>query len=231
MDKMYEEGFDLINCNDGNYYIVPNAGYYYDYLNNDTCYNLPINTIGNVTIPAGDEQMIGGAFAVWNDMTDYLNNGVSEYDVYDRINEPMALFGAKLWGKGDMNTNQALDLSKKLNDAPQTNFGYETAKDSEGAIVNYPMDDKTDYSVNKHNLTEGKNASIENVDGKNALKLNGKESYMNTEVGTAGLGNDLRVKVKRTSDSTDEQILLKAVTEVLKRYRKRQEKSVSKRKL
>ena len=32
MDKMYEDGFDLINCNDGNYYIVPNAGYYYDYL-------------------------------------------------------------------------------------------------------------------------------------------------------------------------------------------------------
>ena len=30
MDKMYEDGFDLINCNDGNYYIVPNAGYYYD---------------------------------------------------------------------------------------------------------------------------------------------------------------------------------------------------------
>lgn len=36
MDKMYEQGFDLINCNDGNYYIVPNAGYYYDYLNNST---------------------------------------------------------------------------------------------------------------------------------------------------------------------------------------------------
>lgn len=210
MDKMYEEGFDLINCNDGNYYIVPNAGYYYDYLNNDTCYNLPINTIGNVTIPAGDEQMIGGAFAVWNDMTDYLNNGVSEYDVYDRINEPMALFGAKLWGKGDMNTNQALDLSKKLNDAPQTNFGYETAKDSEGIIANYPMNDKTDFSANKHNLTDGKNATMKNVDGKSALKLNGKESYMNTGIGTVGLGNDFRVKVKRTSDSTDEQILFES---------------------
>ena len=72
MDKMYEEGFDLINCNDGNYYIVPAAGYYYDYLNNGTMYNLNINTIGGVTVPAGDKQMIGGAFAVWNDMTDYL---------------------------------------------------------------------------------------------------------------------------------------------------------------
>lgn len=210
MDKMYEEGFDLINCNDGNYYIVPNAGYYYDYLSNETCYNLAINTIGGVTIPAGDEQMIGGAFAVWNDMTDYLNNGISEYDVYDRIKEPIALFGAKLWGKGDMNTNQALDLSKQLNDAPQTNFGYETAKDKEGAIANYPMDDKSDYSANKHNLVDGKNVEITNVDGKSALKLNGKESYINTGVGTVGLGNDLRVKVKRTSESVDEQVLFES---------------------
>lgn len=210
MNQMYNEGFDLINCNDGNYYVVPNAGYYYDYLNNNVLYDLAINTIGNTTIPAGDKQMIGGAFAVWNDMTDYLDNGVSEYDVYDRINEPIALFGAKLWGKGNMNMNEALSLSKQISDAPQTNFAYETATDSEGAIVNYPMDDKADYSANKHNLADGKNAEITNVDGKSALKLNGKESYMNTEVGTVGLGNDLRVKVKRTSENTDEQVLFES---------------------
>ena len=210
MNQMYNEGFDLINCNDGNYYVVPNAGYYYDYLNNNVLYDLAINTIGNTTIPAGDKQMIGGAFAVWNDMTDYLDNGVSEYDVYDRIKEPIALFGAKLWGKGNMNMNEALSLSKQISDAPQTNFAYETATDSEGAIVNYPMDDKADYSANKHNLADGKNAEITNVDGKSALKLNGKESYMNTEVGTVGLGNDLRVKVKRTSENTDEQVLFES---------------------
>ncbi len=50
MDEMYEQGYDLINCNDGNYYVVPNAGYYYDYLNDNTLYNLDINTIGGVTI-------------------------------------------------------------------------------------------------------------------------------------------------------------------------------------
>ena len=72
------------------------------------------------------------------------------------------------------------------------------------------MDDKADYSANKHNLADGKNAEITNVDGKSALKLNGKESYMNTEVGTVGLGNDLRVKVKRTSESTDEQVLFES---------------------
>ena len=92
MDQMYEEGFDLINCNDGNYYIVPNAGYYYDYLNDGVMYNQIINSIGGVTIPAGDDQMIGGAFAVWNDMVDLQDNGVSEWDIYDRIKKPMALF-------------------------------------------------------------------------------------------------------------------------------------------
>ena len=44
MNQMYNEGFDLINCNDGNYYVVPNAGYYYDYLNNNVLYDLAINS-------------------------------------------------------------------------------------------------------------------------------------------------------------------------------------------
>ncbi|URW88918.1 family 20 glycosylhydrolase [[Ruminococcus] torques] len=114
MDKMYEQGYDLINCNDGNYYIVPNAGYYYDYLNEDTLYNLAINSIGGVTIPAGDKQMIGGAIAVWNDMTDYLENGVSEYDVYDRIDNEIALFGAKLWGKGNKDLSAAKKIMRRL---------------------------------------------------------------------------------------------------------------------
>lgn len=40
-------------------------------------------------------------------MTDYLNNGITEYDVYDRIQASAALFGAKLWGKGSLTQSQA----------------------------------------------------------------------------------------------------------------------------
>ena len=29
--------------------------------------------------------MLGGLIAVWNGMTDYLENGIGEYDVYDRL--------------------------------------------------------------------------------------------------------------------------------------------------
>ena len=140
MDQMYEQGYDLINCNDAQYYIVPNAGYYYDYLNSNILYNQAINSISGVTIPAGDEQMLGGAIAVWNDMTDYLENGISEYDVYDRLQNAIPLFGAKLWGKGDKTLDQANSLRTTLGDAPGTNFGYEAAKDENGMIAHYDLD-------------------------------------------------------------------------------------------
>lgn len=210
MDKMYEQGYDLINCNDGNYYIVPNAGYYYDYLNAGTLYNLAINSIGGITIPAGDKQMIGGAIAVWNDMTDYLENGVSEYDVYDRINDEIALFGAKLWGKGSKSLADAQQDYQEFGDAPGTDFGYKSQAQENGAVAHYPMDDRQDVSGNNADLKDGKNAAIQSVDGKNVLELNGKESYMTTGLNTVGLGNDLRVKVKRTSASKEEQVLFES---------------------
>ena len=163
-------------------------------------YNLAINSVGGVTIPAGDEQMIGGAFAVWNDMTDYLNNGISEYDVYDRIEQGLPLFAAKLWGKGVYSQEQAQNVSDQLGDAPNTNFAYEVEKDKDGVILHETFND----------VSKAKNATKETVDGKEALKLNGSESYVLTNEKTAGLGNDLRVKVKRTSTSTNEQVLFES---------------------
>ncbi len=220
MDQMYEEGFDLINCNDGHYYIVPNAGYYYDYLSNNIMYNQAINSIGGVTIPAGDKQMVGGAFAVWNDMTDYKNNGITEYDVYDRICDGLPLFAAKLWGKGSMNQAQAEAVAGQMGDAPNTNFGYEIAHKG-STYANYPMDDLTDASENGYDLSAGVNAEIVEVDCKNALKLNGSESYVNVNgIETAGLGNDLRVKVKRTDSGTEEQILFESSYGTIKAVQK-----------
>lgn len=209
MNEMYENGFDLINCNDGNYYIVPNAGYYSSgKISDGNMYNLDINKISNVTIPAGDKQMIGGAFAVWNDMTDYLDNGVSEYDVYSRISN-LSLFAAKLWGKGELNLNEANVRSSELGDAPRTNFGYKVDSETD-EYMNLAMDELKDSSENKFIVSEGENASLVEVDGKKALELKGSTSYITTNLETVGLGSDLRVKVKRTSASTEEQILFES---------------------
>ena len=77
-----------------------------------------------------------------------------------------------------------------------------------------------DASGSGQDLKEGKNAAIESVDGRNALKLEGKESYVSTDLATAGLGNDLRVKVKRTTDGDEEQILFESSYGTIKAVQK-----------
>lgn len=212
MDEMYKLGFDLINCVDSKYYIVPNAGYYYDYLNDNTVYNSAVNSYGNVTIPAGDEQMIGGAFAVWNDMCGKKENGISEYDVYDRITNSAGLYAAATWGKGSADVSGAKATAKKLGDAPNTNFGYKTTANAEGTVMQLGMDDAKDASGNGNslNLKSAKNAEVVDVDFKKALELKGGKSYvaLDSNLETAGLGNDLRVKVKRTDATSDKDQIL-----------------------
>ncbi|MGN0335062.1 MAG: discoidin domain-containing protein [Lachnospiraceae bacterium] len=202
MHEMYKLGFELINCNDGHYYIVPNAGYYYDYLNASTLYNAAINAADGVTIPAGDKQMVGGAIALWNDMMDMKENGISEYDCYVRMCEKMGLMAAKLWGKGSMTLAEAQAVNNFMGDAPSTDFGYKAEADENGRIAQFTATDMKELAA--------KNAEVTTVDYKEALKLQGGESYITTGLETVGLGNDLRVKVKRTSDSTEDQILLES---------------------
>ena len=212
LKKMYELGFDLIDCQDGVFYIVPNAGYYYDYLG-DAAYTDQLNSISGVAIPAGDPQMVGGAYAVWNDMCDYLENGVSEYDIYDRIDHSLGLFAANSWGKGKLDTAGAKVVVSKLGDSPNVDFGYEVSADKNGVVAHWAMDSLKDASELGRDLVAGKNAAIEDVDGKKALKLNGGESFASVKddaLTTVGLGNDLRVKVKRTSASVDPQVLFES---------------------
>ena len=212
LKKMYELGFDLIDCQDGVFYIVPNAGYYYDYLG-DAAYTDQLNSISGVAIPAGDPQMVGGAYAVWNDMCDYLENGISEYDIYDRIDHSLGLFAANSWGKGKLDTAGAKAVVSKLGDSPNVDFGYEVSADKNGVVAHWAMDSLKDASELGRDLVAGKNAAIEDVDGKKALKLNGGESFASVKddaLTTVGLGNDLRVKVKRTSASVDPQVLFES---------------------
>lgn len=212
MKSMYDLGFELIDCQDGVFYIVPNAGYYYDYLNQNSCYNDKVNEISGFEIPAGDPQISGGAFAVWNDMCDFQENGMSEYDIYRRIDGALGLFAANTWGKtGAVDLAAAQERVKQLGDAPSTNFGYEQKANQQGSIAHLTMDSLDDASGQKHALGKMENAELESVDGRQALHLNGGKSFAKLDgLETAGLGNSLRVKVKRTDNSKDEQVLFES---------------------
>ncbi len=98
-NDMFEQGYDLINMVDGLLYIVPKAGYYYDYLNKQYLYNSwQPNVMGNTMIPAGHEQMLGSAYAIWNDMIDKRENHMTEDDIFSRFIDALPAFSSKLWG-------------------------------------------------------------------------------------------------------------------------------------
>ena len=107
-------------------------------------YNEEVNNIAGVDFPAGDKQILGGAFALWNDMIDLYDNGISEYDCYKRLTSNMGLFAAKVWGKGNMTLKEAKEVSDFMGDAPNTNFGYEVETDG-----NYVVADWTEEEIAK----------------------------------------------------------------------------------
>lgn len=209
MNEMYNLGYQLINCDDGHYYIVPGAGYYYDYLSPSVMYNDAINK-QNMTVPAGDPQMVGGMYAVWNDMIDINEKGISEFDVADRINRGMGLFSAKLWGKpeGAMALAAARNAESALGLAPGLSFNETPATNAEGTVAQLNLADKNDVSGNNHNLGELTNASLEDKGYATVLKLNGGNSNVLIDsLKYAGLGSDLRLKVLREDSSTEPQVL------------------------
>ena len=108
--EMFEAGYDLINTLDSDVYIVPTAGYYANYLNAQRLYNnWEPNSIGGTYIPAGDDPMCGGAYAIWNDALDKRDAKVSEYDVFDRFFKPLPALAEKMWGDGEDKTFNELN--------------------------------------------------------------------------------------------------------------------------
>ena len=94
-DSMKQLGYQILSIPDGLVYIVPAAGYYYDYLNCGNLYNnwTPA-VIGNQTFEEQDPQIEGGMFAVWNDHT---GNGISTKDIHHRAFPAMQTIATKCW--------------------------------------------------------------------------------------------------------------------------------------
>lgn len=88
-------GYDVISIPDGLTYIVPAAGYYYDYLNCNYLYDSWTPAIiGNQTFQEKHPQIKGGSFAVWND---HAGNGISCKDIHYRVYPAMQTMAVKMW--------------------------------------------------------------------------------------------------------------------------------------
>lgn len=93
--EMKRLGYKLVSVPDGLVYIVPAAGYYYDYLNCRELYNTwtPAQ-IGDEKFDERDPSILGGMFAVWND---HAGNGITVKDIHDRLFPALQTLSTKCW--------------------------------------------------------------------------------------------------------------------------------------
>ena len=120
-DSMMKLGYRILSIPDRYNYIVPAAGYYYDYLNCKWLYEswTPATLFGK---PVAEQhpQLEGGMFAVWND---HYGNGISTKDIHHRLYPAMHTFSTKCW------TGQLTSL-------PYETFDKKRLELSEGPAVN-----------------------------------------------------------------------------------------------
>lgn len=120
---MIEQGYHMVSIPDGFVYIVPSAGYYYDYLNTRHLYEkwTPANIGGQVFDGDKLKMIEGGMFAVWND---HPNNGITVKDVHHRVMHALPTMAAKTWDGPSVTV-------------PYEEFALQSAQLSEAPGVNY----------------------------------------------------------------------------------------------
>lgn len=126
--EMMKQGYQLISIPDGLLYIVPAAGYYYDYLNTERLYKewTPVQ-IGKAVFEEHHPQISGGMFAVWND---HYGNGISTKDIHDRAYPAMQTLAVKMWtGKSTALPYQEFNVDRLLlSEAPGVNVAGRVGK-------------------------------------------------------------------------------------------------------
>lgn len=210
--EMVKQGYDGISTPDGWLYIVPAAGYYYDYLNTKKLYHeWTPNMVGKEIFAATDPKVRGGAFAVWND---HVGNGITEKDVHHRVFPAMQVLSQKMWGGADaaLSYDAFLSESKKIGEGPGLNMmGKINSKDS--LVLHYSFDPQ-------HKKAEAKNiVAFSNADidvSKQSLQLKGSSSYMQTSLVGIGYGYTISFSIFPSANNPDDAVLFSSNDAVLK---------------
>lgn len=145
---MIKDGYQLISIPDGLVYIVPKAGYYYDYLNEPYLYKewTPAH-IGKAVFDEKHPSILGGMFAIWND---HVGNGISVKDIHHRIFSPLQTLSVKMWSGAQTGIPYETFNEKRalLSEAPGVNqlarigkkpeLVYERSTVAPGSTSDYP---------------------------------------------------------------------------------------------
>ena len=117
--KALEAGYSIVAVTG---YVIPAAGLYGDYLDLGSIYDdWEPYVIEDKKVAWDDPRLLGGKFAIWNDMT---GNGISEDDIADRLLYEIPTIAEKMWtGKVegfDFDTFKA--MADAIGEAPGVNL-------------------------------------------------------------------------------------------------------------
>ncbi len=214
--EMYDLGFKLINTIDDYGYMVPNgnlgrANAYGDLLNVNRIFeSFEPNKVGvhggYVSLPSGDDQVLGAAYAIWSDNIDKRASGLTESDLYWRFFDALPFYAEKTWaatGKEKGTAKDLSDLANKKGTGPNTNPYYQEDKKGKD-YAKYDFENNLeDSSENNRDLVNGEDAKVEN----GALKLGDKVSYVTSPIEQLGNGNALSFDIKLDHPSKPGDIL------------------------
>lgn len=202
--EMYRMGYQLINTIDHLLYMVPNGkgnkGSYADLLNKRTVYQkfdprkVRQKNRKYQTLPAGDPQMLGAAYALWNDNIDKKASGLTETDLFLRFFDALPLFAEKTWANGcEKGSSKAIDrLAEKTAFAPGSN-PLRCVSPTNGLIADYRFDAARpleDASGNGHGLAAPVHAKCAS-----GLVLCGGESFVETPLQSLEMGAFLECRI------------------------------------
>ena len=218
---MVQQGYNLISIPDGLTYIVPLAGYYWDYLNTERLYKqwTPAH-IADVVFEEKDPAIIGGMFAVWNDI---VGNGISVKDIHHRIFPALQTIAVKTWNIAPAFSYTEFETKRqKLSEAPDVNqlgrigddensLVYETSSITPGSELPY-TEIGYDYTITFDMEAANENYGTELFRSPNAVfyladPVKGmfgfsRDGYMNTFAFRPYPGEKISVKITGDALST-----------------------------
>ena len=218
---MVQQGYNLISIPDGLTYIVPLAGYYWDYLNTERLYKqwTPAH-VADVVFEEKDPAIIGGMFAVWNDI---VGNGISVKDIHQRIFPALQTIAVKTWNIAPAFSYTEFETKRqKLSEAPDVNqlgrigddensLVYETSSITPGSELPY-TEIGYDYTITFDMEAANENYGTELFRSPNAVfyladPVKGmfgfsRDGYMNTFAFRPYPGEKISVKITGDALST-----------------------------
>ncbi|SHF25314.1 family 20 glycosylhydrolase [Pedobacter caeni] len=216
--EMKKQGYQLISTPDGSLYIVPAAGYYYDYLNLKNLYRKwePVN-VGKVTFQAGDPVIRGGMFAVWNDKSP-AGNGISEQDVHDRVFPAMQVLAQKMWaGTDSIPYTQFQAKSKEIKEGPGLNIaGFVKGRDSLVLHYDFNSSEINDRSVYKRGKAVLSSPRAGKGKSGKTLVLSASNRFVQLPLKEIGYNYTISLRLKSDADQKGEKVLFSSPHAVFK---------------